>query len=967
MSAPPASFADFLRSRYTIDRELGRGGMATVYLARDLKHDRSVALKVLHPELAATLGPARFLQEIQVIARLQHPHILPLIDSGEANGLVYYLMPYVEGESLRDRLRREKQLSLEDALRIAREVALALDYAHRRGVVHRDIKPENILLSDNQALVADFGVARAVEAAGGERLTETGLAIGTPSYMSPEQAAGERDLDGRSDIYSLGCVLYEMLVGDAPFSGPSARAITARHSFDPMPSVRAVRPTVSEALEQVIRRSMAKVPADRFAAAAEFAEALSSREGAESAVEVRKAPHRRQPRIAVLLLGALAVTGVAAAYLTFRKSSARKLDATLIAVCPFDILGGDQIWHEGLVDLLARTLDGLAPFRTVPQTLTLRHWSGSADSLSARRLGQLTGAGLAVYGQLAGIGKDSVRLSATILDVATGRVRAEFERSGPGDRIAELADSFSIAALRQLGGASLASGARLSSVGTRSLPALKAFLHGEQYFRHTLFDSAIVNYDHAVGLDSTFALAMRRLLLAQGWGGEGDVATNSSFVRAGQFNHGLAPRDSFLLVADSLDGAASEPLQRAWLALERRRLATLEEATLRYPEDPEIWYQLGEVRWHFGIDLGGTPLQALEAFDRAIALDSSFGPAYIHPIEDLAPMVGDSARTRRYLAAAERLPGWQESHPGVTLTRLLLEPGGNTAQAVQRIIDTASSPVLKNAMWTLASFPDSSETSIRLARHNFENMKQPGAAVDDSLERRNFLAFNLAWRGHLREAYRVAGHRTAYVLPAVLLNAAQFGIVPRDTAAAQFRAWAEQKDIGLGTVGFQWWIVMGDSAAIKRVRWRGDSLARAAVDSGARDEGIAIVAQAGVALSLTRHDTVEASRQIQALPGRTWYSPFLFERAMLQPLLLSSQGRDREAAALLAWPVFFFVVGGFDELERGRVAERLGDRETAVKAYTYVAVLWRKADPELQPYVAEARAGLQRLTAEPKR
>jgi eukaryotic-like serine/threonine-protein kinase len=214
LSAPPPSFADSLRSRYTFEHELGRGGMATVYLARDVKHDRFVALKVLHPELSAALGPARFLREIQVIARLQHPHILPLIDSGEANGLVYYLMPYVEGESLRDRLRREKQLPLEDALRIAREVALALDYAHRHGVVHRDIKPENILLSDNQALVADFGVARAVEAAGQDRLTETGLSVGTPSYMSPEQAAGERDLDGRTDIYSLGCVLYEMSVGE---------------------------------------------------------------------------------------------------------------------------------------------------------------------------------------------------------------------------------------------------------------------------------------------------------------------------------------------------------------------------------------------------------------------------------------------------------------------------------------------------------------------------------------------------------------------------------------------------------------------------------------------------------------------------------------------------------------------------------------------------------------------------------
>jgi tetratricopeptide (TPR) repeat protein len=939
--------------------------MATVYLARDLKHSRSVAIKVLHPELAAALGSERFLREIQLTANLQHPHILPLYDSGEAAGLLYYVMPLVEGESLRDRLDRDKQLPLEDALTIARHVAAALEHAHQRRIIHRDIKPENILLSAGEAVVADFGIARAVSAAGGEKLTETGLAVGTPAYMSPEQAAGERDLDGRSDIYALGCVLYEMLAGEPPFTGPTAQAILAKRLSEPVPHLGTLR-DVPPALERAVTRALAKAPVDRFATATQFSAALSLPAAEGSTLEVRKTPRRLRLRSAAFLLGVLAVTGVAAAYLISRRNSGRALDANLIAVAPFDILGGDQIWHEGLVDLLARTLDGLAPFRTVPQTLTLRHWSGSADSLSARRLGQLTGAGLAVYGQLAGIGKDSVRLSATLLDVATGRVRAEFERSGPGDRIAELADSFSIAALRQLGGKSRPSGARLSSVGTRSLPALKAFLHGEQYFRRTLFDSAIADYNHALALDTAFALAMRRLELARAWGGEGDVVTNWSYVRAGQFNHGLAPRDSFLLVADSLDGAAEQPLQRSWLPLERRRLATLQEAAHRYPEDPEIWYQLGEVRYHYGIDLGGTPLEALEAFDHAIALDSSFGPAYLHPVYDLAPMVGDSARTGRYLAAAEHVTGWQQSHPGVTLTRLLLQPDGHSTDVVQRIIDTASSPVLKDAISPLRFFSDSSETAVRLARRNFENMNSAGEAVDDSLERITFLALSLARRGHLREAYRVVGHRTAYVLPSIPLAAAQFGIVPGDTAAALFRDWAERKDIGLGTVGFEWWIARGDSVAIKRVRWRGDSLMRSGADSGAKDWGIAIVARAEVALSLARHDTVEASRQIQALPGRSLYHHFDFERVMLQPLLLSSQRRDREAAALLQWRASGFF-GVFHELERGRVAERLGDRKTAVEAYTYVAVLWRNADPELQPYVAEARAGLARLTGEPRR
>jgi len=217
-----------LADRYRIERELGHGGMATVYLAHDLKHDRQVALKVLRPELAAVIGADRFLKEIKVTANLQHPHILGLIDSGEVDGLLYYVMPYVEGESLRDRLTHEKQLPIDDAVRITREVANALDYAHRHHVIHRDIKPENILLHEGQALVADFGIALAVSAAGGTRMTETGLSLGTPHYMSPEQAMGEREITARSDVYALGAVLYEMLVGEPPFTGPTAQAIVAK-------------------------------------------------------------------------------------------------------------------------------------------------------------------------------------------------------------------------------------------------------------------------------------------------------------------------------------------------------------------------------------------------------------------------------------------------------------------------------------------------------------------------------------------------------------------------------------------------------------------------------------------------------------------------------------------------------------------------------------------------------------------
>jgi serine/threonine protein kinase len=233
-----------LADRYRLERELGRGGMATVYLARDLRHDRSVALKVLHPQLAQALGPERFKREIETVARLQHPHILTVLDSGEAAGQLWFTMPYVEGESLRDRLRREPQLPLEDAVRIATDAARALEYAHQHGVVHRDIKPENLLLTkDGSTLVADFGIARAMSG-GDEQLTQTGMSVGTPAYMSPEQAAGDRHLDARSDVYSLATVLYEMLAGEPPFTGPTPQAIVAKRLSGEIPRLRQVRPSV---------------------------------------------------------------------------------------------------------------------------------------------------------------------------------------------------------------------------------------------------------------------------------------------------------------------------------------------------------------------------------------------------------------------------------------------------------------------------------------------------------------------------------------------------------------------------------------------------------------------------------------------------------------------------------------------------------------------------------------------------
>ncbi|HXY68564.1 MAG TPA: serine/threonine-protein kinase, partial [Gemmatimonadales bacterium] len=315
MNEPPRPFRDALAGRYAVESELGAGGMAVVYLAHDVKHDRRVAIKVLRPEIAAGLGAERFVREIRVAAQLQHPHILPLFDSGEAGGLLYYVAPYVEGESLRERLVRERQLAVPDALAIARQVAGALAHAHARGIVHRDIKPENILLQGGEAIVADFGIALALRAAGGERMTAAGLALGTPTYISPEQAAGGAPVDGRSDIYSLGCVVYEMLAGEPPFSSPTPQAVLARHLHDTPPSVIVLRPTVPAPVAGAVARALEKLPADRYRTATDFAAAL---EAAPAAPAGGRPWWRRRAAV----VAALVVVAAAAAGRTFLPGAA---------------------------------------------------------------------------------------------------------------------------------------------------------------------------------------------------------------------------------------------------------------------------------------------------------------------------------------------------------------------------------------------------------------------------------------------------------------------------------------------------------------------------------------------------------------------------------------------------------------------------------------------------------------------
>jgi serine/threonine-protein kinase len=509
---------------YTIERELGHGGMATVFLAHDRRHDRPVALKVLHADLAHALGPERFQREIRLAARLQHPHILTVFDSGEAAGFLWFTMPFVEGESLRDRLERERQLPVEDALRIAREAALALGYAHEHGVVHRDIKPENLLLTkDGSTLVADFGIARSL--AGGDRqLTETGLAIGTPAYMSPEQASGEHDVTARTDIYSLGAVLFEMLAGEPPFTGPTAQAVIAKRFSGEVPSVRKSRPAIPEAVDRAISRALAPVPADRWSTAAEFARALVP--AADPAVTtpmslpaIERAPSpakRRRPSPALVMLVLGFAIGVGALFAWRQRHADTGPTATkTVAVLPFENLGtdADEYFADGITDEVRGKLAGL------PGLTVIADGSSKSYKHSTKPLGKIAAELGVDYLLVAKVrwatapdGSRQVRVSPELVQVSggTSAVRWQEPFDAPVTNIFQMQTDI---AGEVAGALKLALGSdqqqQLAARPTKSLPAYDAFLRGRAIGSSDPASNRarLALYEQAVSLDPTFAEA----------------------------------------------------------------------------------------------------------------------------------------------------------------------------------------------------------------------------------------------------------------------------------------------------------------------------------------------------------------------------------------------------------------------------------------------------------------------------
>jgi tetratricopeptide (TPR) repeat protein len=977
----PPGFADGLAERYRIQRELGRGGMATVYLAEDVKHHRPVAIKVLSPELASVLGHDRFLREIEVAAQLTHPHILPLHDSGTSAGLLYYVMPYIEGETLRDRVSREKQLPVDEAVDITRKVAAALAHAHSRGVIHRDIKPENILLADGEPIVADFGIAKAVTAAGGQHLTETGMALGTAAYMSPEQALGESDLDARSDIYSLGTVLYEMLAGQPPYSGATAQAIMARRMTDPVPPLRTVRELVPSTLQQVVEKALARLPADRYSSGQAFAAALTApASGAaiptpvtdiqQGVTPARPAPARRAVYAGVILL--IALLGLV--FWFRRPSSSTPLDANLIAVAPFDVRGAELAsWGEGMVDYLSRSLDGAGQLRTVSPSTFIRHWEGRADPASAEALGRRTGSGLVVYGSMVRAAGDSLRLRATLFDVRNREAVGEVEVTGDTLSIDRLADSLAVALLTTLGRTRPVGAVRNGPLGAVSLPAIKEFLQGEQMYRRSNWDSALVHYGRAISLDTSFALAYRRIAATLGWGPRQSSAyepLEAYIVRAQLHNRGLAPRDSMLIAAEYLSYRL--PGDPGFFEPYRALMSSVEEAARRFPGDPEVWQALGEAKYHINFGQSFPPGEKLEPFDQAIALDPEFAPAFEHVFE-LAFSVGGVERARRYAAAWSALEKDDSLSSSNRLAVQLLD-SSLTPEARDRLIKASNTyDLFRGGLEHLYYLADSAETAVQLIRAlhrgNREHVGEPW--VVDSLMWSKYLARLLLLRGHIHEAGAV--YRTLIGDPTRIVRFGGFmdpvvdlgllGELPADTVGLIL---AQLSPSGLHPRALPWWLFRRDTSSLRGFILGTREQARDAATPVERLRASDFAAVGEAFLALARGDSTSALQMLEARPDSICLVTGCFFSKLIEARLLVARREDRKAASLLEryrWgnSVFFVVA----TMEGGQIAERLGERNRAVENYQQVVDFWRRADPELQTYVRQAQDGLGRLTGEP--
>jgi serine/threonine protein kinase len=954
------SFAD----SYRVDAEMKGGGMSRLFMATDLALNRKVVIKILPPELTSHMMAARFKREAEVTAHLQHPHILPIITAGEKGGLLYYIMPFIHGESLRERLRRENKLPIDEAVTILCEVAGALAYAHKQGVIHRDIKPENILLEDGQAVLADFGIAAALAGphhVTGERLTRTGMSMGTVGYMAPEQSLGGTDVDSRADIYSLGVVAYEMLAGNAPFAGGSTQAILAAHLTQQPPRIDRLREDVPLPVLRAVEKALEKDPAKRFQTAGEFASACSTqkttgRRSAISRLPVVRDLHRL-PVKNVVAAAVVAVVAVVGGWYWFHRPPVLPNETVTVVVAPFDVsTSALKVWHEGIVDLLARNMDGAGLLRVVPPVLAIRNWQEGAQSLRgpALQLAKRTKAQYAIYGSLVPALGDSVRLHFELADAATDSVLADVELIDSD--VKRLANALTVRAVRELGNRHRIGAVRVTSIGSDSAQALNAFLQGEQYYRRTSWDSAAASYARAISVDTGFALALRRAGQVTAWRtSEGDSVTRAFALRAGARNRNLAPRDSLLIVADSLRSAleGGDANQPDW-ALARRLFATVNEAAASYPNDPEVWYVVGEARFHqgYGSMFDMSEVAVRDAFNHSVALDSAFAPAYIHLVELGFTLDGAPAGRAAALEYLARNPAGEHAE-AIRLLDLVTDPArASDSDSVEKALDRASSDALLNAWALIGRWPDSAETALRFLRALARHPRSSKSFAADSIKLASYLPLQLAYRGRLHEAYLALGNRPSRLFAQL----ANLGAIDPDTASAVFaQLLASGKPEA--RLGLRWWASRGDTASITAFLQQRARSAQTNADKTSDYDAQAARAY----LFLARRDTAGAVKAFAALSDTLCLR---CDGDHLMAARLLARGRDFAAADKILRQRLYSLLTPAEiviALERGKVAEAAGQRDIARKSYGLVVRAWARGDPEVQALVKEARTGLGRL------
>ena len=961
MDDPVARLTAALKDRYAIERQAGAGGMATVYLARDLKHGRAVAIKVLRPELAATMGTDRFLREIEMAARLQHPHILPVYDSGAAEGVFYYVMPFVEGESLRDRLDRERQLPTDEAVRLTREAASALEYAHSHGVVHRDIKPENILLFGGHAVVADFGIARAVEASGGPGLTGMGIAIGTPAYMSPEQATASSEVDGRSDQYSLACVLYEMLAGERAFSGPSVQSVMTKSITGPRPRVREVRASVPSGTEAAIVRALATDPAERYRTMAEFSAAIGDGlTGPTAAVPVRPGRRALMAGVALVLLAAVGLF----VWRSNASGSPVVEGAQRIAVLPFRTSGaGVELLGEGLVDLMSTNLDAIGGITTVEPRTVLQRWKerGSAIDLEgALAVGEAVDAGAVILGSVVATGS-AVRLTADLY-ASDGDKLATAQVNGHADSVLSLVDGLSLALMRDVWRSNepLPS-IRVAGLTTTSIGAMRAYLRGEQHYRKSAWDSAAVAFGEAVTEDSTFALALYRLAMTYGWTGNSNsreaAEAGSAAVR---YASRLPPEERSLVIAYRMfqEGktAATDSMRRY---------------TAAHPGDADGWYLLGESQYHTRRYVAYTPAELMAPFDRVLELDPSLTPAAIHPLET-ALENADSTLYRKYISVLESAGATTELARFRPVGELVFGGSVDSASLARAFsgnrLDAANAGIV--GLFHAPTI-DVDEALSRLA--DVERVVPESESMARQLPQMRALMY--VGLGRLEAAARLADSAPPESRYFLMMTPVSGGFAPRgyaDSILAELRGLLARAPANAPANPYQLYsramfhLGQGDAASAKPLVERGLAMDSASLEQfgGQWIRGLQLAARGW--LSILEGDTLgglagidRALERVGPFGGPAMTAPVRLQRA----IALSRRPATRELGITMLRHSFPFdpQVRPMALIAEAEALQAAGDRRGAEAAYAEFLRLWARADSSLQPRVAAVRDALAAL------